>query len=156
MDSAGVLPGNTPNGCGNVLGECSASGKVRGVCPDGWHLPSVEEFETLVVTVDASISSYDYPNNKAGRLLKATTGWPSCGGDNGNGVDTYGFSAYPVKYNESDAIADWTTFLSSEKSDDNRNKRPRPYGLSMMCSEDYAWVNQVFAFKAHNVRCVRD
>ena len=47
MDSAGVIPGNTPNGCG-YESICSPTMPVRGVCPPGWHLPSREEFRDLI------------------------------------------------------------------------------------------------------------
>ena len=51
MDSAGIIEGNTANGCG-YNSECSPSGNVRGVCPQGWHLPSnCDEFETLFEAV---------------------------------------------------------------------------------------------------------
>ncbi|MCL2219904.1 MAG: fibrobacter succinogenes major paralogous domain-containing protein [Chitinispirillia bacterium] len=62
---------------------------VRGVCPEGWHVPSDNEWETLVKYVDPNASG-DYDNN-AGTKLKSTTGWSS----GGNGTDNYGFSALP-------------------------------------------------------------
>ena len=51
MDSAGIIPGNTANGCGYReicnLGHV----KVRGVCPEGWHLPDFTEWEALRTAV---------------------------------------------------------------------------------------------------------
>ena len=70
-------------GCGKDK-TCSASaGRVQGVCPDGWHLPSEAEWNTLFATVDGS--------KTAGTMLKSSTGWEN----NGNGENAVGFSALP-------------------------------------------------------------
>jgi hypothetical protein len=42
MDSAGVFSGSAL-GCG-YENECSVTYPVRGICPEGWHLPSKEEW----------------------------------------------------------------------------------------------------------------
>jgi len=54
---------------------------ARTACPPGWHLPSNAEWTALTNAVGSN----------AGTKLKATNGWNS----NGNGTDTYGFSALP-------------------------------------------------------------
>jgi len=51
------------------------------VCPDGWHLPSDDEWTALT----------DYVGGSAGIKLKATSGWDY----SGNGTDDFGFSALP-------------------------------------------------------------
>ncbi len=55
-------------------------------CPDGWHLPSDEEWTDLTtyITNDGHLDT-------EGTALKSTTGWYI----NGNGTDNYGFSALP-------------------------------------------------------------
>ena len=45
MDSAGVYS-DDGLGCGYGA-ECSASGTVRGICPEGWHVPTKDELDTL-------------------------------------------------------------------------------------------------------------
>ncbi|WP_295052802.1 fibrobacter succinogenes major paralogous domain-containing protein [uncultured Fibrobacter sp.] len=82
MDSAGIWSVNG-KGCGYGT-TCSPIYPVRGVCPDGWHLPTVMEWSTLFSTVNG--------NSAVGKTLKSTSGWAS----NGNGTDTYGFSALPA------------------------------------------------------------
>jgi len=52
-------------------------------CPKGWHLPSDDEWETLINFVGGS--------STAGKYLKAKSGWDN----NDNGTDTYGFAALP-------------------------------------------------------------
>jgi len=51
-------------------------------CPKGWRLPNDKDWTTLVDLVGI---------NEAGYILKASSGWP----DNGNGVNSIGFSALP-------------------------------------------------------------
>ena len=73
-------------GLGN---ECNlASGNIRGICPDGWYLPSEADFETLIKAVGGE--------KGAGAKLKSLSGWRDDGGESGNGTDSFGFSALPV------------------------------------------------------------
>ena len=78
-----------PQNCG--FGKtCTIPAKVQGICPNGWHLPSKAEWETLISTVGEESS--------AGKILKSQTGWD----EGGNGTDYYGFSAVPAgDYNSS-------------------------------------------------------
>jgi uncharacterized protein (TIGR02145 family) len=57
--------------------------KYKGICPEGWHLPSQAEWDTLVTYVGGSAV--------AGKKLKSTYGWVN-GGD---GTDNHGVSALP-------------------------------------------------------------
>mgnify|MGYP003292680253 CR=1 FL=1 len=82
MDSAAFFS-NDGKGCGYGV-ECESSEKVRGVCPEGWHLPSREEWRALFIAVGGQ--------DKAGTALKSQTGWNY----DGNGMDAYGFSALPA------------------------------------------------------------
>lgn len=54
------------------------------VCPDGWHLPSEDEFRELIENVGGK---------NAGKSLKSTTGWARQDGKDCNGTDEFGFSA---------------------------------------------------------------
>jgi uncharacterized protein (TIGR02145 family) len=60
---------------------------MSGICPPNWHLPSDAEWTTLTGYVESNNGC----NNCAGTHLKSASGWNS----NGNGQDTYGFSALP-------------------------------------------------------------
>ena len=78
MDSAASFSSNG-EGCG--YGEvCAPTYPVRGVCPEGWHIPSYGEWETLRFAVGSSESDGDN--------LKSKKGW----NNNSGGSDTYGFS----------------------------------------------------------------
>ena len=96
MDSLGFWSSNG-EGCG-IGFECSPAYPVRGVCPKGWHLPNNVEWETLLSFVDdsapdKSISGTAVYSN-AGNVLKSASGWSN----EGNGVDTFSFSALPAGY----------------------------------------------------------
>lgn len=83
MDSVGKWSANG-KGCGGYDKKCSPTYPVRGVCPEGWHLPSKAEFKILFESVGGK--------NVAGKMLKSRSGWK----DDGNGTDTFGFSALPA------------------------------------------------------------
>ncbi len=76
---------DNPQTCG--FGKtCTLPAIVQGVCPSGWHLPTYDEWQTLFKAVGGF--------SAAGKALKSGSGWYS----NGNGTDTYGFSALPAGY----------------------------------------------------------
>ncbi len=88
MDSAGIWSTNG-KGCGRheEYGTvCSATYPVRGVCPEGWHLPTQAEWKALFTAVGDS--------STVGKMLKSISGW----NDSGNGTDSYAFSALPAGY----------------------------------------------------------
>ena len=84
MDSAGTWSANG-KGCGYKK-TCSPTYPVRGVCPEGWHLPTQAEWKALFTAVGDS--------STVGKMLKSISGW----NDSGNGTDSYAFSALPAGY----------------------------------------------------------
>ena len=87
MDSAAIFSKDGAR-CGDH-GDCSAIGTIRGVCPEGWHLPSREEFYELSNIAGQAVGD----KYKAGLALKSKLGWNKNGEKSGNGVDALGFSA---------------------------------------------------------------
>ena len=80
--------GKSEEECGEGV-ECNLdTGYVRGVCPEGWHLPDTSEWNALFDAVGGK--------ETAGKMLKSTEGWKDYGGTSGNGSDTYFFSALPA------------------------------------------------------------
>ncbi|MCL2261405.1 MAG: fibrobacter succinogenes major paralogous domain-containing protein [Fibromonadales bacterium] len=72
---------NKPENC-KKYGRLYTWKEATKACPKGWHLPSNEEWQTLV--------DFAGGNEIAGKKLKAKIGW-----EEGNGTDEYGFSALP-------------------------------------------------------------
>jgi len=60
--------------------SCQIQAKHQGICPDGWHIPSDDEWTALINYVGIG---------NAGIKLKMVDGW------NGYSTDDYGFSALP-------------------------------------------------------------
>ncbi|MCF8373665.1 MAG: fibrobacter succinogenes major paralogous domain-containing protein [Bacteroidales bacterium] len=85
----------------------SIPSNMQGICPSAWHIPSDEEWKILQGFAD---SQYIYPsyewNNWAwqgtdvGTKLRTKYGWYN----NGDGIDSHGFAAYPT------GEANWTSF----------------------------------------------
>ncbi len=72
MDSAGKYLKDTEvaNGCGytNPYVACGATKPVRGICPEGWHLPRPAEIDTLYKNAGYN-KDYAYTRNIAGKAL---------------------------------------------------------------------------------------
>lgn len=68
--------------------NCVKYGRLYGanttICPTGWHLPTIDEWNVLFKYVGGS--------SVVGQKLKSTTDW----NDSGNGFDNYRFSALPA------------------------------------------------------------
>jgi uncharacterized protein (TIGR02145 family) len=63
-------------------------------CPTGWHLPSNEEWQTLVNSIGGA--------DVAAKKLKAKSGWNNYEDTSGSGTDDYGFAALPGGVGSSD------------------------------------------------------
>jgi len=140
MDSAGLWNSHG-KGCGNEK-MCLPIYPVRGVCPEGWHLPSKDEWNTLFKAVgDTSI---------AGANLKSRMGWK----DDGYGTDPFSFSALPagmlyVKGFVEKAL--FAYFWSSMEIDDGR-----AYNVVLYFDFDNAYLSVNFKNYGFSVRCLKD
>lgn len=64
---------------------------VRGICPEGWHLPSDAEWKQLEMALGMTqyqANDVGYRGTDQGKRMKATSGWAY-----GNGSNSTGFSA---------------------------------------------------------------
>ncbi len=142
MDSAGVFT-TTGKGCGYGK-TCSPSGTIRGVCPEGWHLPSNDDWNVLWTAIGGT--------STAGTKLKSTSGWNS----NGNGEDAYGFSVLPAGNRNNDGSFydqgnDARFWSSSESSSVN--------AWHWFFHYYYGNVSQYYYYNKDNgysVRCLKD
>jgi len=89
-ETAIALPGCNTKNCASQIGA-----KHQGVCPAGWHLPSVAEIDALIAAAGGS--------STAGKNLKAKDGWTNCGPSGYYSCeDTHGFSALPGGFGRAD------------------------------------------------------
>ncbi|WP_290946125.1 FISUMP domain-containing protein [Fibrobacter sp.] len=141
VDSAAIFS-DGGKGCG--YGKlCGNRGRIRGICPEGWHLPSREEWVTLLATA-GGVS--DAPSH-----LKAVTG-----SSLSNGIDTYGFA---LEY-----YGAWDSHMGGKDAGIYGN-------AALWCSDDessnYAYyigftdndvriIENSKQYTLMNVRCVKD
>jgi uncharacterized protein (TIGR02145 family) len=78
---------NNSNNC-NDYGRLYDWETAKKVAPEGWHLPSRDEFNTLINFIGGET------NESALKLKSKSGGWL----ENGNGYDSYGFNAKSVGY----------------------------------------------------------
>lgn len=83
----------------------------RGLAPEGWHIPTFAEWQTLINFLGGFV--------KAGTKMKSINGWKDINGVFGNGSDLSGFNALPGgycnKYGSSCHILDNGYWWSSTK-----------------------------------------
>ena len=117
--------------------------KVRGICPEGWHLPDTTEWGELNKAVGG--------RETAGKKLKSTEGW----NNNGNGTDDFGFSAVPISFRE--ANGDYrpfgvNAFFMSSEQDTVGNMYDFYMGHDYT-KTDYGHCGKNLAFP---IRCLKD
>ena len=137
--------GKSEDECGHSH-ECElGTGNVQGVCPDGWHIPTQDEWNALFIAVGGQTS--------AGQKLKATTGWAYSGLTN---EDAYGFSALPAGYRWYNGgaffdVGNGANFWSATQDDKYDAYRMYLYVLSGYADLHYNNKNNGFS-----VRCLQD
>ena len=143
MDSVGVWS-TKGKGCGyDKTCNVDSAGSVRGICPEGWHLPTQTEWGTLFAAVGGM--------STAGKMLKSTSGWTS----NGNGTDGYSFAALPA--DSRTAGGDYrnkgyfTNFWSSSEKDSGT-----VYTMSLTYYVENADLTYRYKPEGLSVRCVKD
>lgn len=127
---------------GEDANDINPSG-VQGVCPDGWHLPSLSEWSEL----NTFVTNDGYSGN-VGAALKSTTGW-----NDGLGIDAYGFNslATGIRYDNGNYSNEgvWAFFWGTTESNSTSSYNYRIY------SSTFGWVpsdnNHGFS-----VRCLKD
>ena len=126
---------------------CGLSGEVRGVCPEGWHLPDTTEWIKLFTAVGGK--------SVAGKILKSQTGWKEdYDGTSGNGTDAYGFSASPAGscgsngfFDEGGAADFWSATAGGSYA---------AYRIDLSYYSEFAGFLQHPKEIGYSVRCLKD
>ena len=131
---------------------------TQGICPDGFHLPSDDEWKVLEGNVDsrfglgvAEWDKYAARGYDAAFRLKTTFGYIS----DGYGADTYGFHGFPSGYRSSVGTFSYLGSMamywtSSEYITDVGTSRELIYNYFKISRGSYA---DVFGL---GVRCLKD
>jgi uncharacterized protein (TIGR02145 family) len=128
---------------------------ARNIAPEGWHVPTDEEWKELEMYLGLSQNEADsigYRGTDEGSKLKSTSGW----NNNGNGTNESGFTALPGGYRrysngtfgfvgdhgywwsatEYSSAAAWSRILSYNLSEVYRYFNSKPDGFSVRCVRD--------------------
>jgi len=123
------------------------SGDIRGACPEGWHLPSNDEWNALFMAAGGS--------STAGSKLKSATGWTAYSGITNE--NAFGFSALPAggKFSIDGTIYDkhnvFAPFWSSTEDDESG-----AYYVELNFYSDGVDVTIDYKYRAFSVRCLKD
>ncbi len=150
MDSAGKYLKDTEvaNECGYNK-TCAVTKPVRGICPDGWHLPSQAEKDTLL-----KYAGYnkDYPNTTfiVGRALA---------GNAEDGLNWLGFSATTIGWRTTDFSAfENTNYFSLWTTMENSGTMA--LSITLFQDEYLAWNTytglSASKQKGLSIRCIQD
>ena len=133
---------------------------VQGICPNGWHLPSIAEWAQLADYV-ASQSMFVCGANSIAKALASTTGWYSSDetctvGNNQSSNNATGFTAFPAGYwyngfYSSEFLAE---FWSSTKYSGNYNNLALTFELSSGYPNVELESSNIYF--GYSVRCVRN
>ncbi len=128
------------------------------LCPEGWRVPTDEEWKNLEGSVDSQYGVGDPEWNKTGwrgydvgDKLKSTTGWE----EGGNGTDDYDFTALPGGFRNFTGVfmnINWFGFWwsSTEHNDPNSWNRGLRYDVSTSGRDNY------YKKAGFSVRCLTD
>ncbi|MCB0795053.1 MAG: T9SS type A sorting domain-containing protein [Flavobacteriales bacterium] len=129
-----------------------AVGDVRGLCPQGWHVPSDAEWQQLELTLGMPTGEVNTiglrgVGQHVGWKLKATTHWPNPnlatnesgftalpGGNRGSGGSFYDIGYYGSWWSSSDTA--WYRALWSSSAGVDRNYYGKRAGFSVRCLKD--------------------
>lgn len=136
---------------GNKTANCDSYGRLYDwemattVCPSGWHLPSADEWEQLMDYIESEKDC-----RCAGKHLKAKSGWDN----DGNGPDSYNFSALPGGSADPSGSFEATGYHAiwwSSASDGDRAS-----GRSIEDRYDGLNYNSNSKLHLYSVRCLKD
>lgn len=126
--------------------KCGLDRAVQGICPDGWHLPSIYEWGLLSVALgNAPVS---------GEPLKALTGWNYAGTPDNNGTDLYGFAALPtgrrISATKWEKVGSDVYYWSATEYSANDG---RYFNINNVYTNSYTYQNS--KYYGQSVRCVK-
>ena len=148
------------NGYESNNDELLYGGVRKGICPDGWHVPSDEEWLELEMYVDDSITigtpfTYGFRGFDAGIKLKSTLAWQ----DYVN-TDMFGFCAIPSGRKEFTFLTDsyYFTGFAGMTAFWTASAGGSGNGITRILRYDYNQIARAsqMASYGQSVRCIKD
>jgi len=149
-----------PNSCNKTSCQNQIKEKHKGICPEGFHIPTKIEFEDLVYNVEEKENRGKLAIT-VGTKLKSVEGWHNCGTPKSGKqlvcTDIYGFTALPGGEREWRgnkfyyAGYEGTWWSADETNKDRAYAINLIYGVTGMQSG-----SDNFKSSGYSIRCVKD
>ncbi len=140
---------------GYDYGSKPFSGNRQGICPNGWHIPSRAEWQTLY---DYIYSAQKLTSKAVGKYLKTTSGWYNGDSEYKPGLDTYGFAALPAGDAGGSSVSrvgcDTNFWTATPKDDSDYGYHAYYRGLDY--DYDYLYDGDHCKYYGWSVRCLKD
>jgi len=145
-----------PSSCKSTTCSGQVQSKHQGICPSGWHIPSIDEWNALKTYIESNKNCSDCD----AKYLKATIGWNEYidnyyQSQSGNGLDSYGFSALPSGFGYSSDDYRGIGYSGYWWSASEYNSY-RAYSCGMINSKKDASGNDYMKYTLYSVRCLKD
>lgn len=142
---------------------------VQGICPNGWHLPSLAEWDQLKYYLESHEDQYIKPSGSIAKALASTEGWMASTGYGAPGNDpstnnSTGFSAMPAGVSRGHDIVDFQQsayFAATNTLNfwlDNQYCTASSY--ASLSHNSSGFFNEMLQSASHgwrySVRCVKD
>lgn len=128
---------------GTINNHTTCEGKIQGICPNGWRLPTAVEWDSLCLFLDGK--------EQAGKKLKSKEGWYTNSGTNESGMNCY--PAGLAINNNVTLVGKQTMFWSSKSQPGLISKA---VALKLFFNQDKADVTNINKSQANSVRCIMD
>ena len=142
--------------------NCESAGRLytwkvaQRICPEGWRLPTNEDWAALLAAVGAdSVNEILWTGSSK---LKSISGWEN----DGSGTDDFGFTALPAGMKFTTSTQDGFTYhgcsslMWASTEADGGAADSLAYHMYLDCSNDNAIVNTVRKVNGLSVRCVKE
>ena len=143
--------------------NCESAGRLytwtvaKRVCPEGWRLPTNEDWTALLTAVGADTLN---PIAWTGaNVLKSMSGWEN----SGSGTDDFGFTALPAgkaffnKTQSGFTNHGCSSYMwSATEADLAAGGDTLAFSVELNCSNELAIVNTVKKYSGFSIRCVKD
>jgi uncharacterized protein (TIGR02145 family) len=131
---------------------------AKSACPEGWHLPSREEWDRLMSAV-GGVRKIDKTGQAyyevVGKKLKSKTGWnDDYRGKSGNGADEFGFSALPGGCRYSNGSFSYVGEYGYWWSATEYGRSGHAFRWHMIYPLDYVSENTIDKSDGFSVRCL--
>jgi Fibrobacter succinogenes major domain (Fib_succ_major). len=142
--------------------NCESAGRLytwkvaQRICPEGWRLPTNEDWTALLKAVAAdSVNEILW---KGAGKLKSVNGWEN----DGSGTDDFGFTALPAgkrffaKVQDGFSFHGCSAFFWASTEAEEGAADTLAFHVNLDCSNDNVIINTVKKIDGLSVRCVKD